>query len=95
VNEDVCNQDEQTGGISKDMKSVAMELSNGHTASQKNRLSSHEMDSDNLQQRISDFIYQSIESRQVELDFEIDHVDKKILIKVINKISGKSSGRSL
>ncbi len=80
---------DRLAGIFKDMKSVNMELSNGQSALQKNRLSSHEMDSDNLQQRISDSIYQSIESRQVELDYEIDHVDKKILLKVINKISGE------
>lgn len=73
-------------GISKAMKSGAMELSNGQTASQKNRLSSYKMDSDNLQQKISDSIYQSIESRQVELDFKIDHTGNKILMKVINKI---------
>ena len=79
-------------GISEDIKSGTMTFPNGQNSVQKNSLSSYETGSDETQQKISDAIYQLIQSRQVNLDFKIDHNDQtdgKISLKVINKTSGE------
>jgi uncharacterized FlaG/YvyC family protein len=76
-------------GILGDMKSGAMELPKGQPSSQKKSVTSFQMDPDMVQQRISKTVSQFVESNDVHLDFEIDHADDKILVKVINKFSGE------
>ena len=49
---------------------------------------SYQMDSDRVQQRISDSIYQFIESNNVHLEFEVDIDRGNILVKVINEKTG-------
>jgi uncharacterized FlaG/YvyC family protein len=76
-------------GITENKKPEAMRSSNGQTSPQKMSVKSHQMDFVTVQARISDFAGQIIDSEEVKLEFEIDHVNGKISVKVINKVSDK------
>ena len=65
-----------------------IESSMRKSSKQKTSVKSYQMDSDTAQQRISDSIYQFIESNNVHLEFEVDIDRGNILVKVINKKTG-------
>ena len=65
-----------------------LEFSMKKSSKQKTNVKSYQMDSDMAQQRISDSIYQFIESNNVHLEFEVDIDRGTILVKVTNDITG-------
>jgi uncharacterized FlaG/YvyC family protein len=65
------------------------EFSSQRSLMQNTYVKSYQMDSDMVQQRISDSISQFIESNDVHLDFEVDIEKGLILMKVISKITGE------
>ena len=75
--------------IPGNVKSRAAELSNGQTSSQESSTRSYQEDSTSVQQRISDSLFQFIESKEVKLDFEINCVGGKIAVRVINEATEK------
>jgi uncharacterized FlaG/YvyC family protein len=74
-------------GILGDTKLGATERPNGQTSSQDRSSRSDQMNSNTVQPRISNFIFQIIDSEEVKLEFEIDHDGTKISVKAINKVS--------
>jgi len=62
-----------------------LEFSMEKSLKRKTDLKSYQMDSDTAQQRISDSIYQFIESNKVRLEFEVDIDRGNILVKVIDE----------
>jgi uncharacterized FlaG/YvyC family protein len=64
------------------------EFSRQKSLIQETYVKSYQMDPDMAQQKISDSIYQLIESKNVRLDFEVDMDRGLILVKVINEITG-------
>lgn len=59
----------------EEMSIKDLEFSMKKSSKQKTDVKSYQMDSDMAQQRISDSIYQFIESNNVRLEFEVD-IDK-------------------
>jgi uncharacterized FlaG/YvyC family protein len=74
-------------GIPGDAKPVAPEMPSRQTSPQKGSARSDQMNSNTVQPRISNFIFQIIDSEEVKLEFEIDHDGTKISVKAINKVS--------
>jgi uncharacterized FlaG/YvyC family protein len=65
-----------------------LEFSSRKSLMQNTYVKSYQMDSDRVQQRISDSISQFIESNDIHLDCEVDIKKGLILMKAISKITG-------
>ena len=64
-----------------------LEFSILKASKQKMGVKSYQMDTDRVQQKIFDAIYQFIRSKDVYLDFEVDIDRGRIIVKVINKMT--------
>lgn len=76
-------------GALYNIKPRAIQSSNSTSSSQNRSARSYQKDFEKVQQRISDSMSQFIESYNVDLDFEINHANSEISLKVINKASGE------
>ena len=65
-----------------------LEFSSQKSLMQNTYVKSYQMDSDKVQQRISDSISQFIESNDIHLDCDVDIEKGLILMKAISKITG-------
>jgi uncharacterized FlaG/YvyC family protein len=66
-----------------------LEFSSQKSLMQNTYVKSYQMDSDKVQQRISDAISRFIESNDIHLDCEVDIEKGLILMKAISKITGE------